>query len=291
MKKVVFVVGVLVAVAVGVQAGVVAGWDVNGIDVNDGLGLATNLAPYVFSATTSETAHVASELTLGDGVNPSTSANQYGFKIGTADKTNSLAGAIASDHYLEFALSIDAGYALNLSSIEINGGGSSTACSNVVLMASIDGFTAGQEIASAYPANKTGGFDTDGSGFGGPIDLSDARYQNLTGHIPFRLYGWNNTSGAAVTYLRDLTGNDLVVHGTVVLPSDGGPVLSLVSSNGARSVSAAFDEANSTGYILQYTLDLADSNGWSTVSAPFASNATWQIETTNRAGFYRATAQ
>lgn len=289
MKTVVFVVGVLVAV--GVQAGVVAGWDVNGIDVNDGIGLATNLAPYVFSATTNETPHVTSELTLGDGVNPSTSINQYGFKIGTADKTTSLAEAITSDHYMEFSLSIDAGYALNLSSIEINGEGSSTACSNVALMASIDGFTAGQEFASTYPANKTGGFDTDSSGFGGPIDLSDARYQNLTGRILFRFYGWNNTSGAAVTYLRNLTGDDLVVHGVVVvLPSDDCPVLSLLSTNGAASVHATFNGENSTSYILEYRPDLTDSNGWNTVFNSFATNSSWQIETTHGCGFYRAIA-
>ncbi len=72
-----------------------------------------------------------------------------------------------------------------------------------------------------------------------------------------------------------------------VLGASSEPTLSLVSSNGATSVSAAFDEANSTGYILQYRSDLADSNGWNTVSETFTSNAIWIIETTNHAGFFR----
>ncbi len=91
------------------------------------------------------------------------------------------------------------------------------------------------------------------------------------------------TTGASTV---GLDGIDLTV-----LEASSEPTRSLVSSNGATTVSAAFDEANSTGYILQYRSDLADSNGWNTVSAPFASNATWQILTTNSAGFYRAIAQ
>lgn len=287
-KRNVVLVG-MVALAGGIQAGVLAGWNINGVDVNDGTGLDAVGAPYAFSATTSETTQVTAQLTLGAGVNPSTSANQYGFKISAADATNSLAGAIASDHYLEFALTVSSGYALNLDSIEMNGGGSSTACSNVVLMSSIDGFTDGQELASAFPANVTGGFDTDASGFGGPIEINSAQYSNLTGTISFRLYGWNHTSGAAVTSLRDLSSDDLVVNGTVVeLPSADRPMLSVLASNGVTSVMAVFDSAPGDHYILQYRNDLSDSNGWNTVSAPFASNATWQIMTTNAAGFYRA---
>lgn len=288
MKRLVLVVGVLATVC-GVRAEVVAGWDVNGVELDAGTGLDAPGSPYTFSATTSETAHVVAKLTLGAGVGPSSSINQYGFKISAADKTNSLAGAVASDHYLEFSLVVSNGYALNLDSIEMNGQASGTGCSNVVLMTSLDGFSAGQEIATAYPANATGGFDTDAAGFGGPIDLSGAPYQNLTGTVSFRLYGWNSSTGSGTTYLRSLTGDDLVVNGTIAeLPSAGNLTLSVVFSNGTTAVSAAFDAANSTDYLLQHTLDLTEPNGWSTVSAPFASNATWQILTTNRAGFYRA---
>ena len=292
MKKVVFGIVVL-AVVGGVRAGVVAGWEVSGVELDVGEGLDAPGAPYLFSATTSETGRVSAQLTLGDGVNPSTSVNQYGFKIPTSDKQTSLIGAITNNHFIEFSITVDAGYELNLESIEINGEASGTGCSNVVLTTSIEGFTAGQEIASAYPANEgSGGFDTDSSGFGAPIDLSDAKYQNLTGTVAFRLYGWNSTSGSGTTYLRSLTGNDLVVKGTVAeLSSTEILMLSLVASNGTSSVSASFNGVSSTNHVLQHRVDLTDSNGWSTVSSPFTSNVTWAIGTTNPAGFYRTIIQ
>jgi hypothetical protein len=43
--------------------------------------------------------------------------------------------------------------------------------------------------------------------------LSDAQYQDLTS-ITFRIYGWNST-GTASAGIRDLTGDDLIVKGTV----------------------------------------------------------------------------
>ena len=291
MNKAVVVVGML-AVVGGVRAGVVAGWNVDGVELDVGAGLDAPGVPYIFSATTSETGRVSAWLTLGDGVNPSTSANQYGFKIAADAGTNSLAGAIASNHYLEFSLTVAGGYELNLDSIEMKGEASGTGCSNVVLMSSIDGFTAGQEIASAYPANEgTGGFDTDASGFGAPIGLSDAKYQNLTGAVSFRLYGWNSISGSGSTYIRNLAGDDLVVNGSMVeLLSGFVPQLALDASNGTMSVSAVFDGASGTNFILQSCDNLA-SNDWSTVSEPFITNTIWEVEATNRAGFYRAIVQ
>ncbi|MEN8255389.1 MAG: hypothetical protein ABFR33_07965 [Verrucomicrobiota bacterium] len=290
MKKELFVVGML-AVVGGVRAGVVAGWDVAGVDVADGTGLETNIPPYTFMATTGETASVSARLTLGGGVNPSTSVNQYGFKISIGDGTNSLAGAIASNHYMEFLLTVASGYELNLDSIEMKGGASSSGCSNVVLMTSIDGFTAGQEIASAYPANEgTGGLDTDSSGFGAPIDLSAAKYQNLAGSVSFRLYGWDSTSGSGSTFIRSLADEDLVVNGTIVELSGGVvPELAINVSNGTVSVSAAFDGASGTNFVLQSCNNLV-SNDWNTVSAPFTTNTTWDVEATNSASFYRAIA-
>lgn len=76
-----------------------------------------------------------------------------------------------------------------------------------------------------------------------------------------------------------------------VLGSAQGLLLSLVSSNGTSSVFADFNGVAQTNYVFQYRVDLADSNGWTTVSAPFSANTTWEIETTNSAGFYRAIAQ
>ncbi len=84
-----------------------------------------------------------------------------------------------------------------------------------------------------------------------------------------------------------LDGIDVTVLGT----SSSEPTLLLVSSNGTTTVSAAFEGPTTDSYILQYREDLTDSNGWSNISDPFASNTTWQIMMTNNAGYYRAMAE
>jgi hypothetical protein len=259
--------------------------------LDSGIGVETNSDPYTFFATTSETGRVVAKLTLGDGVNPSTSPNEYGFKISSTDATNSLAGAIAKNHFIQVSVEIAEGCSLDLQSLEIKGQSSSLGCSNIVLMTSIDGFGAGQEIASAFPANKTGGFDTDESGFGAPIDLSAPRYQNLEGTIVFRLYGWNSTSGSSATYIRNLVGDDLVVNGTISGMADGSrPVLSIVPLIGTTTISATFDGVAPTNYVLECCTDLSSGN-WVPVSGIFSSNSDWQVEATNRCGYYRAVAQ
>lgn len=272
------------------QCAVLAGWDVNGIQLTNGVGVVTNTYPYTFLATTQHVEIVSATLELGAGVNPSTSPNQYGFKISEVDQTNSLAGAIERNHYIEFSLTVASGSALNLQQITMNGESTATGCSNVVLMSSMDGFVAGQEIASAFPANKTGGFDTDSSGFGASIDLSAARYQNVTDTVTFRLYGWNSKSGSGVTRIYDDdSGDDLVVSGEVVSlpPQAENPVLNLSLSNGMAQIAVSFTEASAVSYELQQCTQLVP-NDWKSVSAPFATNTVWSVEATNSTGFFRA---
>jgi len=215
------------------HADVLAAWEMTGVDVDNDFSAATS---YAFGAT-SGSAHLQSVMTLGSGVNPSTLANQYGFKISSTEAMSSLIGAIAENHYFEISLEILDGYELNLLSLEMKGQSSGLGCTNVVLMSSLDGFDAGDEIASAFPANQTGGFDTDSSGFGEPINLSASQYQSLTGIISFRVYGWNSESGSSSTYIRNLTGDDLVVHGTLQsIPEPAVLGLVLLAGTGAIGV-------------------------------------------------------
>lgn len=190
---------------------VLAAWEVGGVDADDNFSSET---AYEFGST-SGSAQLLSVMTLGSGVNPSTSANQYGFKISSSVATDSLTEAIAENHFFQISLEVADGYELNLLSLEMKGQSSGLGCTNVVLMSSLDGFEAGDEIATAFPANQTGGFDTDVSGFGAPINLAASQYQRLTGSISFRVYGWNSESGSSSTHIRDLTGDDLVVTGTL----------------------------------------------------------------------------
>jgi hypothetical protein len=191
---------------------VLAAWDVLGVDVAD----LPSGAPYGFGSTTSHSSGKATgELTLGAGVNPTTSADQYGFKVSAADEQTTFAGAVDNNHFIQFTLEADVGYRFDLTSIELNGESSGTGADSIALTSDIDGFSSGSEIATLSGRQGiTGGWDTDASGWGAPIDLSGVQYQNQTS-VTFRLYGWNSSSGSGITYIRNLSGDDLVVNGTV----------------------------------------------------------------------------
>ncbi len=205
---------------------VIAGWDVAGVDVASGTGISEDETPYTFHAgTISEHISVA-HLQLGSGVEPSTAASQYGFKIN--DSRGALPDAIAANHYLQVTIAVQEGYLLNLDRVEMRGNSTGTGCDDVAWMSSIAGFTAGNEIIalSGRQGAGTGGLDTTASGFGGPIDLSMGEYQDLSGEVIFRLYGWNSSSSAGVTRIRDLSGDDLSFHGNVVpIPEPSSAVL------------------------------------------------------------------
>jgi len=198
-----------------VQAMVIAGWEVDGVVVSGGTGIDEGEAPYAFQASTLDASLVSATLSLGGGVNPSTATNQYGFRI--SDAQSGLAGAIASGHYLEVALQVAEGYALNLDRLEMRGNTTATGCDDVAWMSSVAGFTPGYELVSLTGRQTagTGGLDTAASGFGGPIDLGTEAYQQLTGTVLFRLYGWNSGSSTGVTRVRNLSGEDMVFYGSV----------------------------------------------------------------------------
>lgn len=213
MKKII-IIAALFAVAAMASAAVVVSWDVNGVDVADGTGIDQSVQPYAFTSPNLITGISTARLLLTPTVNPSTSADQYGAKVSSTE--TSLADAISAGHYIEISLSVAGGYEIDLTSIEMNGQTSSTGWDNAAFMSSIAGYTAGNELDSVSGiSGSTGGLDTDGSGWGAPIDLSGASYQGLTGTTTFRIYGWGATSGSGVSYIRDLSGDDLVINGSV----------------------------------------------------------------------------
>ena len=204
---------VLLSCCSTVSAAVVAGWDVNGLDVEATL---SSTDSYAFDAGTQAANVSQARLTLGD-VNPSTTAGRYGFKISTSDTNNSLADAVTDNHFLEFSVTIANGFQLDLESLDFVGDTTPTGADDVAVFTSIDGFNAGSEIASlsGRQAVNTGALDTDSSGFGNVIDLSASQYQGLTGTVSFRIYGFNTGSGSGSTFIRSLGGDDLIVNGAI----------------------------------------------------------------------------
>ena len=88
------------------------------------------------------------------------------------------------------------------------------------------------------------------------------------------------TTGSSVV---GLNGIELIVLG-----SD--PSLSLLFGSGSATISATFDGVAPTNYVLECCTDLS-SGDWVPVSGLFSSNSEWQVEATNRCGYYRAVAQ
>ena len=212
MKRIVFL--MLMIGAGCTVADVLASWDVDGIDVADGTGIDEGISPYAFTSPSIVMGIDAAKLQLSSTVNPSTTASQYGSKVSTTEV--SLANAISAGHYIEISISLATGYELDLSNIEMKGQATSTGWSDAAFMSSIAGYTAGNELDSVTGIDGvTGGLDTDSSGWGAPIDLSGAAYQGLTGTTTFRIYGWGATSGAGVSYIRNLSGDDFVINGSV----------------------------------------------------------------------------
>lgn len=212
------------------QGALLATWDVSGIELDGAT--APNSSPYTFGAVL-DSGVASANLTLSTTVNPTTSSDQYGFKISSANAQTSLSGAISAGHYFEFTITANANTVLNLSSIELVGQSSATGANSAAILSSIDGFASGNELDSVTGiAGNTGGLDTDASGFGAPIDLTGINYQGIT-TATFRVYGWDTstTSGAGTTLIRNLGGNDLIINGTtVVVPEPSAALLGALSA-------------------------------------------------------------
>ncbi|MEE9367560.1 MAG: hypothetical protein V3V05_01725 [Pontiella sp.] len=213
------------------MADILAAWDVNGVDVEAG---ATSF-PYTMNATTNGINISGGELSLGFDV-PSEAANMYGFKFSAATHQTSLADAVANNHYIQFTVTAETGYRFDLTSIEMNGQSGTSGPDDIALMSGVAGFTAGNEITSLTGRQGiTGGWDTDTSGWGEAISLIDMQYQNLTS-ATFRIYGWNST-GTASSGIRNLSGNDLIINGTVeTVPEPA--VIGFISLGGIALIAA-----------------------------------------------------
>lgn len=158
--------------------------------------------------------HVAGgSLTFGSGV---TASNTTDFFSASGFNTTSLAAAITGGDFLSFTITPAAGYALNISSVSFNSGVSTAVTNfNAALLSSATGFSSAGALhsysfATTTPPNQS-------------ITLSGtAALQGLTGVLEFRLYGWRDSAGTSTFRLRTLSGNDLVVTGSVsAIPEPG----------------------------------------------------------------------
>ncbi|MFT6861618.1 MAG: hypothetical protein ACJAVK_000170 [Akkermansiaceae bacterium] len=195
------------------DADVLAGWNVDTVNVARDLSPENN---HAFESTTTSSNIAGATLSLSSTLTPSDANDSYGFKINVADQQTSLAGAISAKHFIEFNISASPGYQLDLTSLEMNGQSTATGADNIAILTSTNDFVNYSAIASVSGiSGNTGGFDTDSSGFGDPIDLTGSSYQGIN-TITFRIYGWNTNGTTGATSLRNLTGDNLIINGAVV---------------------------------------------------------------------------
>ena len=148
----------------------------------------------------------SANLTLGAGITASSAADTFG---GSGFNSTALASAITGDQYLSFTLTPTTGYAVSFTSLSLLSGVSTATTSfHGEVLSSATGFNSGASLHSYSFSSTSAPLQS--------ITLSGvSALQNVTGPVEFRIYGWRDTGGTSTFRLRSLTGNDLVLNGTV----------------------------------------------------------------------------
>jgi hypothetical protein len=187
----------LAALLIGPVHAQIVAWDVSGVNASANNPLAAGTLNSLLASAT---------LSLGGGVTASATSNTFG---GTGFNQTSFASAISADDYLSFTLTPAATTDLSLSSVSMLLGVATAVTNfNVALASSVTGFTTSDAIwtfsfATASPAVQT-------------VSLSGVTaLQNLGGPVEFRVYGWRDTTGTTTFRIRDNSGSDLSLAGTV----------------------------------------------------------------------------
>jgi hypothetical protein len=120
-----------------------------------------------------------------------------------------LSGALAASDYFTFSVTINSGSSMTLTSVVMRLFDTTSGPTNAALFSSVGGFT--QSSAAIQTFALTGNANNDQS-----ITLSSGSFSNLTGTVEFRLYAYGGSGGSTDKLrFRNLSGNDLVLNGTV----------------------------------------------------------------------------
>ena len=162
----------------------------------------------------------------GIGINSGASFNSNGFA------ENSLANAISANDYVEWSLSANSGYILNISSFEIDYDRSNSGPTDISIRTSLDNYGSDIYTDSGFSAN---GVETTVDLSSSPLVSSDG------GTITFRLYGWNGASGGTFDIEDDL--------GTVLMqPNTGIRLIGSVDEAGAPAADYVYVD-DTTGWV------------------------------------------
>jgi len=176
------------------------------------------------NSTTTNTNLNASVISKGPGLSNPSGANAFTGSfgaIGYSTGTTTLATAITAQEYLQFTISVKAGFKVSLSTLNANFlRSTNNAPNSFQWQYSLDAFgTAGVNIGStiSYTLYTTG---TASNGTAQTqINLSSiSALQNVVNgtNITIRIYGWGAANTGSTFALGKLSGNDLAIGGTVI---------------------------------------------------------------------------
>lgn len=198
MKHLVGVV-LICCLASATYADLLAAWEVTGV---------TASAVPVFTNTYTA-ANIDSNqtyLTLGSGITASTAASTFQGSTWTAA---SYADAVSSNDYISWFIVAESGYQFTVTNIAFNFVRSSTGGSNMVVQSSFDTFS-----SDLFTSNNIGN-----TTFAPSITISTI---TDTDSIEFRMYAWSASGTTGTDGIRNLSGNDLIVQGTIAaIPEPG----------------------------------------------------------------------
>ena len=222
---------------------------------------ATTLASYDFAASLAASSTdpnvTAGSFTVGAGLDSDAGfategQNLYAIAVATGI---SLGDAISGDDYVSFTVAPKATGAINLTSLVLKAGytNDNSYTGKILtanLVTSIDGFAEGDLVSSIATVDTS--LNTGEASYQTwSIDLSDAKFQNITAPIEFRIYLYDNTDHGGIYHRLD----DVVLNGSIQLQpqaqlsiefdADAHPV-SIRSRSGAELL----DGVNSDGFYL-----------------------------------------
>lgn len=186
--------GLLAILPISGHAAVLISWEVGGINAGS--------TP---SFDGSPTAGIQSgSLTLGSGLSASSASDTFG---GSNFDQVSLTDALAAGDYISFTITPGTGQSVSISDISYNLGLATATDFNAVLLSSRTGFTTSDALdtysfGTASPATRT-------------IAISSPALQGITTPTEFRVYGFRDASGTSTLRIRNLSGDDLIIAGTV----------------------------------------------------------------------------
>lgn len=175
----------------------------------------------------------------GSGISASSAMNRY-----SAINWNSV---FDLSDYFEFTLTPNAGFVLNLTSFVYTGQASGTGPTTFTFRSSLDGYSVNIGTPSAT---------------GTAIDLSAPSYQNLTGSITFRFYGYGASAGTGTFSINDFTFNGTVVStNTISVSSISQSSFTLANCSSTAPFTIDFTSTGTFTGGNNYTAQLSDATG------------------------------